>query len=421
MPLVGSSRHAIHVGSRCDGRAVQPSAPLVPCATGKPCCLAWPTAVECPSTTVIVEPGARHLETAAARDPRICPDDKTVPMRSVGSAPSVAAVIRRPSQSPMNYVYLTWIEMQREQAPHLGVIIVTFNSQDVIELILEDVKRAANERLGATSIVVVDNSSTDRTCERAERSGARVRRCKNIGYGAAINAGRDELPHAELLLVLNPDIRLDPSDIEALCAAALSPSVGAAVPRLVNEDGSLALSLRWEPGLTRTLGDALVGWRWRGRPSWTSEALLRDREYRDTRDVDWATGAVVISKASVHDKCGGWPEDYFMYSEETEYFRKVRGLDLKVRFVASAQASHSGGASGSSRELDALQVLNKIYYYRKFHGTILALAMAVLQVVALVVRCAADRRLLILVIRRLLVPSGRRSLVAHLGGQLGQV
>ena len=40
--------------------------------------------------------------------------------------------------------------------------------------------------------------------------------------------------------------------------------------------------------------------------------------------MDWATGAALLVPAAVAREVGEWNEEFFLYSEETDYFRRIR-------------------------------------------------------------------------------------------------
>ncbi len=56
------------------------------------------------------------------------------------------------------------------------------------------------------------------------------------------------------ILVLNPDLRLYPGAVPQLLEALRLPGTGIVAPRVYHEDGTLVMSLRREPTLSRALG-----------------------------------------------------------------------------------------------------------------------------------------------------------------------
>jgi GT2 family glycosyltransferase len=118
----------------------------------------------------------------------------------------------------------------------------------------------------------------------------------------------------------------------------------------------------------RGLGDALFGWRLSGRPGWLSELVHSPDAYRHPHPVDWATGAAIMVPASVARSVGRWDEGYFLYSEETDYCRRIRNAGLTIWFDPRATMTHRRGGSGQAPELQALMEVNRLRYAGLHHG-----------------------------------------------------
>jgi GT2 family glycosyltransferase len=189
----------------------------------------------------------------------------------------------------------------------------------------------------------------------------------NLGYAGAINAAMAKAGSADAYLVLNPDMRVQPGVVMAMRNKLATSGAGVVVPLLLDDDGSTYPSLRREPSLTRALGDAVMGSRFRGRPGWLSEMDFDDESYHYAHPVDWATGAALLISSSTVETVGKWDEEYFLYSEETDFLHRVRATGHKVWFEPGARMTHCRGGSGSSPALDALMAANRIRYVRKFH------------------------------------------------------
>jgi GT2 family glycosyltransferase len=67
---------------------------------------------------------------------------------------------------------------------------------------------------------------------------------------------------APAILVLNPDVGLEPGCIAALENRMRVSGAGIVVPRILDAVGALSLSLRRGPSVIRAFGDALLGGRW---------------------------------------------------------------------------------------------------------------------------------------------------------------
>src|ERR1700691_1930463 len=95
--------------------------------------------------------------------------------------------------------------------PEAGIVVVTHESGAEIGACLD----AAAAATGA-EIVVVDNASADQTCREVTARGVRlIANRENRGFAAAVNQGIRSLD-TPLVLLLNPDARLE-TGLEALC------------------------------------------------------------------------------------------------------------------------------------------------------------------------------------------------------------
>jgi len=247
-------------------------------------------------------------------------------------------------------------------------VIVTYNSAARIERMIGSLRAAA--RGLRLRCIVVDNASSDGTVAVARHCHdvTVIASPRNLGYSGAINLARAHAGDYAALLVVNPDIEFEPGAIGALRDALAHPPVGVAVPMLLDDRGEVFPTLRREPTILRALGDALLGARWNWRPGWLSEMVWSPRAYAVERDTDWATGAAMLISAECDARVGAWDEErFFLYSEETDYFRRARRSGLRIRYVPAARVHHAEGGSGRSPALAALLAVNRVRYYEKYH------------------------------------------------------
>jgi len=245
----------------------------------------------------------------------------------------------------------------------LGVVVVTHNSAAVVDDLLDSLP-AALAGLGA-DVVVVDNGSTDATCELvARRTDCTLVREQNRGYSAGLNRGLRTVRSPGPVLLLNPDVRMLPGSIPPLVTALGRPRTGVVVPRLVDDAGRLAHSLRREPTLGRAVGLGRTG-----RPG-LSEAVLEPDAYESPGVADWATGAVMLLSRECYDALDGWDESFFLYSEETDYCLRARDLGWSTRYEPSSTAVHIGAQSGQSPRIHAMQIVNRVRLFHRRHGPV---------------------------------------------------
>lgn len=278
-----------------------------------------------------------------------------------------------------------------------AVIIVTYNSAADIGGLLDSLPAAAAGL--RIRVVVVDNDSSDDIASIVARHPGVlfVPADVNLGYAGGLNLGRCYCRQTRSVLVLNPDLVLAPGSIRVLLAALPRLGAGAAVPRMLGEEGHLFPSLRREPSLTRALGDGLFGKAWPNRPAWLSEMVWPHEPYEREGAVQWATGAALIVSAEADAAVGAWDDArFFLYSEETDYCRRLREAGYTIYYVPDATIVHRGGGSGVSPDLVALSAVNRIRYFRKYHSRLASAVFRATVILAELLRAyrPCDRRAL---------------------------
>lgn len=258
-----------------------------------------------------------------------------------------------------------------DAARELAVVIVTYNSGPVLGGLLDSLSDglAGCKR---RRVIVADNASSDNSVEiaKAHPIGATiVEMGRNAGYAAAINRAAAILGPDADMLVLNPDIRLIGGAASRLSNWLNDPSIGVAVPQMLSEDGKLAPSIRREPSLTTVWAEAILGGRLAARLG-VGERVDDPDLYRRGGPVEWSTGAALMVSARARRRVGEWDESFFLYSEETDYLRRVRQCGLSVEYVPAAKVIHIGGEYRSSPALSGLLTANRIRDYGRRHGVL---------------------------------------------------
>ncbi|NPD03665.1 glycosyltransferase family 2 protein [Nocardioides sp. zg-1308] len=246
------------------------------------------------------------------------------------------------------------------------VAVVTWNSAAVLPGLVASLRAGAGDV--PHHLVVVDNASSDDTVAlvRALSPEATVVQTgRNAGYAAAVNAAVAATPEAPAVLVLNPDVRLAPGCLPLLVAALDRPGTGIAVPRLVDGDGELVLSMRRRPTLLRAYADALVGASRAGRWPALGEVVSDPALYADDARPDWAEGSTQLVSRACLDASGAWDESFFLYSEETDFHLRAGDRGFGVQYVAAASATHLEGDSGTSPRLWALLTANRLRFFAR--------------------------------------------------------
>jgi GT2 family glycosyltransferase len=251
---------------------------------------------------------------------------------------------------------------------------VTYNSSRHLKAFLDSLQTGL-DGLQDFEVVIADNASSDDSVAIALSHPIRPRVINvgwNSGYAGGINAAVATVGEDSTLLVLNPDVRLLPGAALLLVDRLLDPTVGVAVPRILDEAGRLTHSLRREPSLTTAWTDAVLGGGKLGTWIGTGEKISDPTQYTADGFADWAEGSALAISARARKLVGDWDESFFLYSEEVDYMRRVRAVGLSIAYVSRAEVIHIGGESGTNPVLSALLTRNRVQYYRRHHGFLLS-------------------------------------------------
>ncbi|MEU9835240.1 glycosyltransferase family 2 protein [Streptosporangium sp. NPDC048047] len=306
-------------------------------------------------------------------------------------------------------------------APRIAVVVVTYNSAEVLPGCLRSLAEGARGT-NLARVVVADNASRDDSLRIAgEATDLPIRTVqlgRNAGYAAAVNAGVAELAEpaepAELdlaaldaVLVVNPDCRLRPGSLAPLAEALRRPGCGIAVPRLVNPDGSLQPSLRRTPTVRRALAEAVIGGGLAGRIGTLGELVTDPAEYERAGPAAWATGAAMLVSTDLIREIGPWDESFLLYSEETEFALRAADRGWTLWYEPSSVFEHIGGDSGVNPTLAALLTVNRVRLFRRRRGPAAGSLFFTVVVLGEAVRALAGRRTARASVMALLLPSRR--------------
>ena len=244
----------------------------------------------------------------------------------------------------------------------VSVVVVTFNSAQWIERCLESIR--------GHETIVVDHGSDDGTLElvRERFPEARVIEQENRGMGGGNNAGM-RLASGRYFLLLNSDAWVLGDGTERLAAFADGhPEAAVVGPRLLNPDGSLQPSARAFPTLWRLATEYLFLRKLAPRSRLLNRFYEGGFDHDEPREVDWLFGACLLVRRDAADQVGLFDEEFFMFSEETDWCYRFRQAGWSVWFYPGAEVVHVGGASHGGR-LFAENVRGQLRFLAKHRGT----------------------------------------------------
>src|SRR5690606_1823761 len=211
------------------------------------------------------------------------------------------------------------------QPPDLSIIIVSWNVRELLRACLRSLE--AGRHALTLEVIVVDSASADGTPEMVRNDFPWVHllaQQENVGFPRGNNIG---IHHStgRYLLLLNPDTEVVGDALQRMVAYLDEhPQTGVGGAQLLYPDGRVQSSRRRFPTLLTAFFEST--WLQPLAPqSVLDRYYVRDRPDDATSEVDWVMGACLMTRREVVEQVGLLDEDYFMYSEELDWCRRIKG------------------------------------------------------------------------------------------------
>ena len=261
----------------------------------------------------------------------------------------------------------------------LSIIIVSWNVRALLQSCLASIE--VNKGNLTLETIVVDSGSTDGSPEMVQAVFPWVKliaRKDNVGFPKGNNIGLAEA-NGRYLLLLNPDTEVVGQALSTMVAyLEANPDIGVVGGQLLNSDGSIQSSRRRFP----TIATAFFESTW--LQPFAPKMVLRsyyaeDLSDDETADVDWVKGACLMTRQTVLEQVGPLDADYFMYSEELDWCKRIKLAGWRVVYLPTAKIVHHEGKSSeqavTARHINFQRA--KLRYFRKYHGMIIAVVLRI--------------------------------------------
>jgi N-acetylglucosaminyl-diphospho-decaprenol L-rhamnosyltransferase len=259
------------------------------------------------------------------------------------------------------------------------------------ELLLRGLDAIARERERlpfASEVLVLDNGSRDGSAEAARAHPAVTdviavgeRRGKGLNDSELLERAR-----GRFALLLNEDSELQAGATLTLWRALQArPQAALAGARLLRPDGTpQACAWRFPSPLTALAGALFLHRRF----------TVQSRGER-TREVDWCQSAALLVRRSAAAQVGYLDPDFFVYSDEVDFARRLRDAGWHSVYVPGAVAIHHEQLSTDTvPERRIVEMArNRDLYMRKHHSAAAALTVRWLTAWSYAARALAARAL----------------------------
>lgn len=248
--------------------------------------------------------------------------------------------------------------------PKVCIILVNYNNQrDTVEC----VKSILNINYTNYNIILVDNASTElnkvQNNQFLKENTILIESEVNNGFAAGNNIGieyaRDNF-HPDYYLLLNNDTTVDEAFLTNIVACAKVHRDKAIIGGKIyyyHEDGIL-----WYAGGSyNTDSGFAVHYGYKKND---------DGSFNKDMSVGFITGCLMLIPEKILNTVGLLDEDYFLYSEDTDYCCRVKQAGFKLIYCASSVIYHKvSAATGDNSPMQQYYMLRNDLYMISKYGT----------------------------------------------------
>jgi N-acetylglucosaminyl-diphospho-decaprenol L-rhamnosyltransferase len=245
----------------------------------------------------------------------------------------------------------------------LSYCVVNTNGREYLLACLDAIERTHPDGV-SHEVLVLDNCSDDGSAAAVEQRGDGVRVIaldrrtgKAENDSTLLRAARGR--HC---LLLNEDSELRPGAAAALLSALEEhPRAAAAGAQLLSSEGSEKACAWRLPGVVATLAGVLL----------VHRLVTVQSRGRRTRRVGWTQSSAMLVRRAAAEQVGYLDPDFFVYSDETDFCKRLRDAGWEILYVPEARAVHHDQLTTDLRSARRRIVefhRNRDLYMRKHHG-----------------------------------------------------
>ena len=243
----------------------------------------------------------------------------------------------------------------------LSVIIVSYNSSSFLELCLFSVNQSLCEAKIKSEIIVIDNYSSDNSCDVVKDkfpSVTLIQNDKNEGFSKANNLGVSRAK-GKYICILNPDTVLQENTFDEILKFYKSKlKVGFVGCHMIDGNGRfLQESKRSVPSVFSSFMKLI------GISKFYYSSVDKDKRGY----IDILAGAFMFIEKHIYDSVQGFDEDYFMYGEDIDLSYKVLKSGHLNYYLGDVKIIHFKGESTDKNSIYFNRFYNAMYIFYLKH------------------------------------------------------
>ncbi len=238
-----------------------------------------------------------------------------------------------------NYKKFTPIKFPLCPNPLVSIIIPVHDNFKFTYNCLAAIKKFVDAKTIPYEVIIIDDVSDDlsKNAEKVISNTKIIHNKQNLGFLKNINLGA-KISKGKYLYLLNNDTIPQPNFLSELIKYMQEhKDVGAAGSKLVYKNGLLqeAGGIIWKDGSSWNYGNG---------------KSPNDPHFNYVKDVDYVSGASLLTRKDIWIKIGGFDERYApAYNEDSDYCVEVHKLGYRVVYIPTSVLVHFEGISNGKK------------------------------------------------------------------------
>ncbi|MFD1064058.1 glycosyltransferase family 2 protein [Winogradskyella litorisediminis] len=247
----------------------------------------------------------------------------------------------------------------------LSVVILNYNVRYFLELCLLSVQKSISN-LDA-EIIVVDNNSTDDSCDMVKANFPKViliENKDNSGFSKGNNSGV-AIAKGDFVCILNPDTVVPENAFtELLKFADNQTNLGMVGCQLIDGTGAFLPESKRNIPTPNVALKKIFG---------NGNAYYSSLNPNEIGNVDILVGAFMLLKTEVYNEVGGFDEDYFMYGEDIDLSYKILKKGYQNYYYGNLSVIHFKGESTLKDKVYAKRFYGamRLFYKKHFKSNVI--------------------------------------------------
>lgn len=242
----------------------------------------------------------------------------------------------------------------------VSVVIIEFHSLDEINGIYSSFKDIVDDDY---ELIISSNSlysKEEQDCALNFHPSARwIFNERNGGFAYGMNEGL-KLAKGDILLVMNPDVKIITSLLPMIEYLKAHKEIGIIAPKIVDGKGVVQDSFRHY--ITP------IGFIMRHIDRIMHKSKLNVKEFDEPVKGDWVIGAFMMCRRDFYEKVGGLSDDYFMYCEDMDWCKRAHLAGYDVVYYPGTTIEYKGTRSARKSWKYTKIFLSSLFTYWKKYG-----------------------------------------------------